>query len=146
MKTTKTNLLLLSVLGFSTLCSKGDYSLQWSTIGSGDRLERAGAYVLNGTVGQADAGNAAGGNYTLMSGFWSGFDATSDDFRLTIHANKKIVLLWPAKYGDCILQTKTSLSSGSWVDVASTPTIIGDQCQVTTPKTSGSQFFRLRRP
>ena len=34
-----------------------------------------GAYTLDGTIGQADAGSLSGGSYTLNGGYW--FAATS---------------------------------------------------------------------
>jgi hypothetical protein len=39
--------------------------------GGGGRSE-TGDYVLIGTVGQADAGEMSGGDFTLYGGFWPG--------------------------------------------------------------------------
>ena len=43
----------------------GTFSLNWSTVdGSG------GTFVLTGTIGQPDAGDLAGGSFSLRGGFW----------------------------------------------------------------------------
>ena len=38
----------------------------------GGGVSSGGTYRLDGTVGQADAGESSGGNYTLSGGFWAG--------------------------------------------------------------------------
>jgi len=49
------------------------YDLSWHTIdGGGYTWSTGGSYSLGGTVGQPDAGNLAGGTYTLGGGFWQG--------------------------------------------------------------------------
>lgn len=53
----------------------GGYDLTWSTIdGGGATFSTGGGYSLGGTMGQPDAGPAAGpmtgGNYELAGGFW----------------------------------------------------------------------------
>jgi hypothetical protein len=49
------------------------YTLNWNTIdGGGTTFSVGGRYGLAGTIGQADAGQLAGGPYTLVGGFWGG--------------------------------------------------------------------------
>jgi hypothetical protein len=50
--------------------SGGGYDLTWNTIDNGGILSSGGDYTLHGTIGQADAGELAGGGYTLAGGFW----------------------------------------------------------------------------
>jgi len=47
------------------------YEISWWTIDGGGGEVSGGLYVLNGTVGQPDAGKSTGGLYTLQGGFWS---------------------------------------------------------------------------
>ena len=54
------------------LVSAQDYSIPWYTMDAGGGRSSGGAYVLNGTVGQPDAGAAAGAEFTLIGGFWVG--------------------------------------------------------------------------
>ena len=42
----------------------------WSVDGGGSR-SNGGAYVLDGTIGQADAGVLSGGSFTLGGGYWA---------------------------------------------------------------------------
>ena len=49
----------------------GGYDLTWNTADSGGVMgATGGSYSLGATVGQADAGAASGGSYTLSGGFW----------------------------------------------------------------------------
>jgi len=51
----------------------GGYELTWSVIASGgETLSAASGYELGGTIGQANAGALAGGDYSVQGGFWSG--------------------------------------------------------------------------
>ena len=55
--------------------SGGEYDLTWSTVdGGGYTFSAGGDYALGGTTGQPDAGEMAGGNYSLSGGFWAGAD------------------------------------------------------------------------
>ncbi len=48
----------------------------WTVDGGGGRWASANEqYVLNGTVGQPDAGVLGNGDYTLGGGFWGGGEA-----------------------------------------------------------------------
>lgn len=49
-----------------------DYEITWYTIDGGGGTQSSGAYTLNGTVGQLDAGTLSGGSYTLAGGYWNG--------------------------------------------------------------------------
>ncbi len=53
----------------------GDYDLSWNTTDNsgGVTFAAGGGYELGSTVGQADAGLASGGSYTLNGGFWQRF-------------------------------------------------------------------------
>lgn len=50
--------------------SGGPYVLEWSTIDGGGGTSSNGNYVLRGTIGQPDAGQISGGDYTVTGGFW----------------------------------------------------------------------------
>jgi hypothetical protein len=52
--------------------SGGGYDLTWFTVDGGGGESVASPYVLNGTIGQPDAGASKGGSYTLEGGFWGG--------------------------------------------------------------------------
>jgi hypothetical protein len=48
------------------------YAIPWWTVDNGGGTSQGGVYILNGTIGQPDAGSLSGGIYTLKGGFWSG--------------------------------------------------------------------------
>lgn len=54
-----------------------DYGLSWYSIDSGGGSSAGGAFVLEGTVGQFDAGSMSGGGYELVGGFWGGASAST---------------------------------------------------------------------
>jgi len=56
-----------------------------------------------------------------------------------------LVLSWPAAASGFTLQSRTSLTSGSWTTVTPVAVLVGSQWQAAVPKTSGTQFFRLVR-
>lgn len=57
-----------------------------------------------------------------------------------------LVLSWPMTAGSYSLQSKASLTSGTWTTI-STPAaqLVGSQWQVAVPNTGGAKYFRLAR-
>ncbi|MCI0399326.1 MAG: hypothetical protein L0332_09460 [Chloroflexi bacterium] len=66
--------LLAAVVSLPILAqSGGGFDLSWNSLdGGGATFSSGGGYSLGGTIGQADAGPAGGGAYTLEGGFWGG--------------------------------------------------------------------------
>ncbi len=72
-------LLLLASVAFA---QSGDgYDVSWWTVDGGGDVLSDGAYTLQGTAGQPDAGALGGDGYTLSGGFWAGGRA---DYKLYI--------------------------------------------------------------
>ena len=75
MDTQRIKWLLMFGIAFLTIfvpVAYGDYKIVWSTIDGGGGQSSGGQYILNGTIGQPDAGYSSGGNYELLAGFWPG--------------------------------------------------------------------------
>ncbi len=70
MNTSRLILILATLVFTSVAC--GDYQIVWSTIDGGGGTSSGEQYVLNGTIGQPDAGYSATNNYELLGGFWPG--------------------------------------------------------------------------
>ena len=69
-----TLVLALICAGLASAQTGGNYDLTWGTVTGGGAIDSANAasgFTLSDTIGQADAGTATGGGYTLTSGFWS---------------------------------------------------------------------------
>lgn len=49
-----------------------DYKVNWHTIDAGGGRSSNGAIVLQGTIGQPDAGISSNDTYVLKGGFWTG--------------------------------------------------------------------------
>ena len=66
--------------GLAALAPSGggsNFAVDWYTIdgGGGTSESDGGAFVLNGTIGQPDAGVMTGEGFSLSGGFWPGVDA-----------------------------------------------------------------------
>ena len=49
-----------------------DFAIDWHTVDGGGGFSAGGAFELEGTIGQHDAGFMTGGNFELTGGFWAG--------------------------------------------------------------------------
>jgi len=59
--------------------SGGDFAIVKSTIDAGGGTAAAGPYVLNATIGQADAHYSEGGAFSLRGGFWGAAGNSAGD-------------------------------------------------------------------
>ncbi len=69
-------ILLLLIVAPVLAQSGGGYDLSWSIVSGGGGTSSAGTFVLNGVIGQHDAGMMSGGNYSVGGGFWGGGEVT----------------------------------------------------------------------
>ena len=132
----------------------GTYHLSWFTLDSGGGTSSGGAYAVSGTIGQPDAGQLAGGDYTLSGGFW-GVGAASPpqpELSLTVsRAGTSLVVKWPFPSTGFVLQQTSALAAPPsailWTDAIFPAAIpVGSDWTVTIPSPSGNRYFRLRRP
>jgi len=73
--------LLVFSIGTASAQTGGGYDLTWNSIdGGGATFSTGGGYSLGGTIGQADAGAASGGAYSLSGGFWAGIPPSYSAF------------------------------------------------------------------
>ena len=75
-------LLLLAVSMVTAVTSI--YNLSWSTVDGGGGISSSEAYVLMGTIGQADAGPASHGEFSLSGGFLGGGDLSNQKLFLPV--------------------------------------------------------------
>ena len=127
----------------------GQYSISWSTLDAGGGASSGGAYTLSGTVGQPDAGLQSGGSYSLVGGFWGAFGDASVEPIPTLRiatVGGMIQLAWKSPSTGFQLQESPSLLEPAWSDVATAPTVVGEEKQVNVPLQTGPRYFRLRKP
>src|SRR5258706_3455081 len=143
--TTKLSLIKIlgaMLLGAAPLAARAQgYSLNWYKIAGGGGASSNGTYVVNGTIGQPDAGAASGGNYSMQGGFWAGITVTSSNGVPTLviqPATGGVTISWSPNTTGFVLEETASLSSPSW-----SPSLAGNP--VTLSISGGAKFYRLRK-
>jgi hypothetical protein len=63
--------LLAAVALLSGVRAAGQIAIDWSSVDAGGARSSGGAYAVEGTIGQADAGLLSGGRFTLTGGYWA---------------------------------------------------------------------------
>ena len=61
-------------------------------------------------------------------------------------AGKTALLSWPTSAAGFVLESTATLSPQSWVPVTTPWVVVGDQNSVTADASSGTRFYRLRKP
>lgn len=62
---------LAALVSVCALAGPPLFTIDWSTIDGGGGTSVGDTFVLSGTIGQPDAGEMAGGDFTLVGGWWS---------------------------------------------------------------------------
>lgn len=74
--------LILFLVAGSTLAEPLSFSLPWWTVDGGGGTSSGGDFALSGTIGQPEAGEVQGGNYTLGGSFWGGGSLPADQYNI----------------------------------------------------------------
>jgi len=126
------------------------YSIDWSTIDGGGGTSTGGVYTVSGTIGQPDAGRMSGGNFTLDGGFWGIVAAVqtpgAPSLRIFLTSTNTVVVAWPATSTGFSLEQNAVLGTTNWVNVATTPAVVGSENQVIVSPPAGNHFYRLKWP
>ena len=126
------------------------YSIDWSTIDGGGGTSTGGVYTVSGTIGQPDAGRMSGGNFTLDGGFWGIVAAVqtpgAPSLRIFLTSTNTVVVAWPAPSTGFSLEQNAVLGTTNWVNVATTPAVVGSENQVIVSPPAGNHFYRLKWP
>ena len=141
-----TGVLILALM-MSAACAQ--YSIDWYKIGGGG-ASAGGAYQVNGTVGQSDAGGPmTGGNYSLTGGFWS-LDAVPTPGAPTLfiaQSGTNAIISWPASASGFVLERNSDrVAANGWSAVIFAPVTTNGFNFVTNGITAGNNFYRLRHP
>ena len=143
-------LLLFSSLWIATCARSQSFSIDWFTIDGGGGTSTGGVYSVSGTIGQPDAGQMSGGNYTIVGGFWALFAAvqTPGAPLLTIShtATNTAVVSWPSPSTGFALQQNTNVTSTNWTTPSETITDNGTIKFIVVNPPTASRFYRLYKP
>jgi len=143
MKSTLTIFCLLA-LRFCFRSTAQSYSMDRYEIAGGGGTSTGGAYSVSGTIGQYDAGGPmAGGNYSLVGGFWATYAVqTPSAPLLTItYASNQAIVSWPSSVTGWTLQTNSDLATTNWGNYLGT--VVNNSATNSPPM--GNVFFRLKR-
>jgi hypothetical protein len=147
------NLIFLLALLAPALGRAQTYSIDWYKVagggGSSTGTNGGTVYLLSGTIGQHDAGNAmTGGSYALTGGFWSliALVQSSGAPPLFIaQSGDSAIISWPSPSTGFFLQTNTNLATTNWAIYPGTIVTngAGTTNSVTITPPAGNVFFRL---
>jgi hypothetical protein len=126
------------------------YSIDWYKIAGGGGTSTGAQYSVSGTIGQHDAGGPmTGGNFSLVGGFWSLVAAvqTPGAPLLTVFhtPTNTVVISWPAPSTGFLLQQNSDLNTVNWLNVSTTPIVVGGQNEVIVSPPVGNEFYRLKQ-
>jgi hypothetical protein len=143
----------LSAVGWITWAGAAEpYQVDWFTLDGGGGTSAGGVYTLSGTIGQPDAGEMSGGNFSVVGGFWSIIAAvqTPGAPLLTVTFNPQLSTLtvsWPLPAEGWVLDQTATLTGATipWSEVpAHQYHTNSTRCYITGPAPVGSRFYRLR--
>jgi hypothetical protein len=145
MKTTMAVLASAFLLATSALAQT--YSIDWFTIDGGGGTSTGGVYSVSGTIGQPDAGVLAGGNYSLVGGFWGAIIPIQTEGGPTLYIQNLLdgtaKVYWIPNTPGFVLQQATALTP---TPVSWSPAPAGYTNGATIPASLQARFFRLMKP
>ena len=125
------------------------YSIDWHKVAGGGGASSNGQYLVNGTIGQHDAGGPmTGGGFSLTGGFWSLFAVQTPGaplLRIQMTATNTVLLAWPASSAGFALQQSTDAAAMNWMTVTNAWNVVGGENQVMVSTPNGNQFYRLKK-
>ena len=123
------------------------YSVNWFTIDGGGGTSTGGVYSVTGTIGQPDAGQLSGGNYSLDGGFWGVIAAVQMPgaplLSVSLTTTNTVRVSWPYPSTGFALQQNGAMGTTNWVTVTNAPEQAGQEWQLIVQPPSGNRFFRL---
>jgi len=125
------------------------YSIDWYAIAGGGGTSTGAPYTVSGTIGQPDTGTMAGGNFTLVGGFWSivaGVSAPGTPaLTFALSSTNSILICWPSSSTNFVLQQNADLARTNWVNVPASAADNGSVKCVAINPSRGTLFFRLKQ-
>lgn len=140
--------LSLCALIFATSARAQSYSIDWYKIAGGGGTSSNGSYVVSGTIGQPDAGQMSGGNYSLTGGFWSLISLVQTPgapiLNITYSGGNAIVS-WQLPAAGYSLENNPVCATSGWSTVSQSSYVTnGNTVSVTiAPPLNGMRYFRL---
>ena len=137
---------------FVALCAGAQTNVDWQTLDGGGGTSTGGVFVLEGTIGQPDGSEAMqGGDFQLQGGFWSLVELVQTEgaptLRIANISSVAVTLAWPVAGAEGYqLQQASRLADPDWTPVSGTPSVVGDEYQLTTGPVVVKHYYRLQKP
>jgi hypothetical protein len=128
-----------------SLLFAGQFSINWFKVAGGGNTSTGVTFVVSGTAGQPDAGQAmSGARYTVTGGFWAIYAVNTPGApRLAItYSGNRAIVSWATFDTGWILQTNNNLATGTWGNYLGG---VNNNSATNTPP-RGNLFFRLSHP
>lgn len=147
-----------AALAFGLLLSasqaSAQFAIDWFTVDGGGGASTGGVYEVRGTIGQPDAGESSGGNFTLTGGFWSLVGTVPMPGAPTLLISNGpggAVVSWPLPADGFLLEATPLLLAPPagipWGTVSpANYQTNGTHVFITVPLPAGNRFYRLRHP
>jgi hypothetical protein len=131
--------------------SAQNYTLDWYSMDGGGGSSTGGVYAVQGTLGQPDAGQLSGGQYTLSGGFWSIVAAIQTPGAPTLSVvltNGLVRVSWLLPAPNWVLEQTSTLSGAPppWTTIAPPYQTNTVHLYLTVPPAQGHTFYRLKKP
>ena len=130
-----------------------DFALDWFTVAAGGGESSGGDFELSATIGQPDAGDLLGGDFSIAGGFWSIVTVvdTPTDLSLNVSLNgREIAIFWQETGSSgLVLEETVALTNPSttpWTTVNVAPQAGNGSNSVRMPLAAGNRFYRLHKP
>ncbi|EEF62874.1 hypothetical protein [Pedosphaera parvula] len=141
---------LVAVFGISVqgLASAQSYNMDWFTVDGGGGTSSGGAFSINGTVGQPDAGVLSGGGYTVEGGYWSGVSIIQNTNAPILNirlAGSNAILSWPVGISGFSLEETGAPDSGLWSPTSQAVLDTDTTHTVTVPAVNIIKCYRLKK-
>ena len=139
----------LTLLVIVSGASAQPFSIARFVIAGSGGASAGGTFVLNGTIGQHDAGppSLIGDGFSLNGGFWSPAIVPPPELPvLSIERlGEDVRVFWPLSAIGFVLDESSTIG-GEWSPVAFPYDTNATDISITIPSPAGSRFYRLRKP
>lgn len=127
-----------------------NFTVDWYSVDGGGGTSTGGVYSIAGTMGQLDAGQMSGGDFTVEGGFWSivaAIQSPGAPHLSVAWSNNVVVVSWPLPDAGWTLQSTTDLvpASGVWLDHPPPYQTNSTDLYYVEPMPTGKKFYRLKK-
>ena len=129
-------------------------AIDWFTMDAGGNAGSSLNYLVNDTLGQAEAGSLSSANYQILGGFWalenlgpSTGGPIPPELHIEFASATQVRVWWPSPSSGFGLQFNVAVGNpAGWAPYPGAMNDDGTKRSVVSPIASAPIFFRLRSP